>query len=504
MKKIFKITVIFSFLILFIGSCTEDFEEMNTDPNNPVSAPAKNIMVNAIRATGDSFFDDWQGMNNFMSYAGQVTKIQYIDEARYGFREGVVNTAWANYYLLLNDLKKAQEIAKEDENPRMEAAAKTFSVMLWQMATDQWRDIPFTEALQGEDGIITPTYDTQDNIYPALLTMAKEAADQFATATTGNVGGSFDILYGGSVEGWQRFCNSLRLRLAIRISNVSPALAQQHIEEVLGNPTTYPIIDANSWNAQLQWPGASPYKEPWQENSETRDDHGMAETLIDTLLNLSDPRLPVIAKPATATGTYVGFTEGSADDPSSLAGISRMGAYYRDNPEGFTFFFRASESMFIVAEAALNGWNVGTYAASAQDAYEAGITLSMEEHSTSGNAGAYGANITAGDIATYIAQPGVAWTGTAADDRVLIAKQKWIALFKQGQEAWAEQRRTDFPAVAEAPGSPYGTHDRQPFRYPYPLDEQNLNSDNASTYAANVVDNFWGQQMWWDTRTGLN
>jgi hypothetical protein len=104
----------------------------------------------------------------------------------------------------------------------------------------------------------------------------------------------------------------------------------------------------------------------------------------------------------------------------------------------------------------------------------------------------------------YIAQAGIAWN----NDVKQIHLQNWIAIFKQGQEAWAEVRRTDVPVVDMSKGSltpPYGSHNRQPFRYPYPTDEVNLNGLNVEPIiTTEVVDNFWGGKMWWDLRTGVN
>jgi len=82
--------------------------------------------------------------------------------------------------------------------------------------------------------------------------------------------------------------------------------------------------------------------------------------------------------------------------------------------------------------------------------------------------------------------------------------QKWLALFKDGHEAWAESRRTDVPLLPAASGSPFPGHTRPPFRYPYPAEETTLNGANSAASVADVKDNLWGKQMWWDTRTGVN
>ncbi|MCX6235280.1 MAG: SusD/RagB family nutrient-binding outer membrane lipoprotein [Bacteroidetes bacterium] len=493
MKKIFKVNIILVIgFIVTLVSCTKNFEELNTNPNQPNDVPSTNILARVIRYCGDNFFNAWQGMNEMCSFAGQITKIQYVDEARYNFREGVVNNAWTDYYTCQMDLKVIMEKSDAEGAVNMKAAAQTFSCMLWQMCTDQWKDIPYSNALLGLDGITLPTYDSQSDIYFALADKLKEAADLFASGAADALGEG-DILFNGDAAKWQKFCNSLRLRLAIRMSAADGAKAKAIFEEVLGNPGQYPIMASNDDNAFQWWPGSAPYKEPYQEDSQTRDDHGMCDVLINNLLQNNDPRLPVYAHPAYTDGegnpVYRGLDPGAIDGTFRMDTISRIGARFRDDAAGFTPYMRYAEVLFDIAEASFLGWTTGW---TAKDAYEAGVLASMEENGL--DQAAYDA---------YIAQPAIAWN----NDVKQIQLQNWIAIFKQGQEAWAEVRRTDVPVVDMSKGSltpPYGTHNRQPFRYPYPTNEANLNETNVVPFAATIVDNFWGERMWWDKRTGVN
>jgi hypothetical protein len=277
----------------------------------------------------------------------------------------------------------------------------------------------------------------------------------------------------------------LRLRLAIRISGVNNTLAKSTIEEVLGNPTKYPIMGNNDDNAMFWWPGASPYEEPWYVDSKTRDDHAVSDVLVNALKDLSDPRLPVYAIPAKDDGTYKGFTIGAKAQPA-LTSISRIGTKFRKDPAGFSPFMRYAEVMFHVAEAAKKGYTTGT---TAEAAYNKAVTASLLEN-----------EVAAADITAYLA-------GKGKFDNTLdqIYLQEWIALFKQGMEGWSLYRRTGVPKTHYvAPGSAYTGHNSPPFRYPYPANEMTYNKDNASPFVAEVVDNFWGKKMWWDTRTGVN
>lgn len=140
-----------------------------------------------------------------------------------------------------------------------------------------------------------------------------------------------------------------------------------------------------------------------------------------------------------------------------------------------------------IAEAAMLGWNTGT---TAEEAYNKAVRFSMEENSVA-NA----------DIEAYMAGDGK-FTG----DKKQVYYERWIAMFKQGMEGWSLYRRTGIPDnLYPAPGRPanYANHNVPPFRSPYPDKQRNLNSANCAPFDAEVVDNLWGKQMWWDTRTGV-
>lgn len=474
MKFKFKLIIsgVLAGLILF-GACTEEWEDMNTDPNNPTEVPATNLLAYAMRYFADTYYDAWFNMNNTSTYAGHLGKIQYIDEARYFERESVINDQWTYLYYTAMDLENAKAFALKDGNRNLYAAALTFQSLVYQIGTDSWRNMPFTNSIMGGEGVTNPLYDEQETIYPALLDSLKKAGDIFAEGKTTALGDG-DILFNGDIAKWQKFANSLRLRLANRINAVS-ATGAQHMNEVLNNPATYPIMTSNADNAFLYWPGAAPYKEPWAEDAETRDDHALGSYLVDYLIATSDPRLSVYAKPAKSDGQYRGVVPGVTDaNLGSIGQYSRIGAHFRDDVVGFTPFMRYCEVLFIIAE-----YNNDA------NTYEDAIVASMDEY----------------DIDQATAE---SFAATVPFNMSNLYYQKWVSLFKQGHEAWAECRRTDVPVMTAAPGGRFPGHTRPPFRFAYPTDESNLNSTNSDPYVAKVVDRFWGEQMWWDTRTGVN
>ncbi len=485
MKKIIVYIGITGLAVFAQLSCTKDFQEINTNPNNPVVAPTTNVLAYVLETFGASFFDSWGNMNEPETYGGHVGKIQYIDEARYIYRTGTVSSLWNSFYRVSKNAQTIIDQAKLDGTVNMEAVALTFQTYIWQIATDRWRDLPFSEAIRGDEGFITPKYDKQEDIYPVLINQLKTAADLFAQQATDPLG-SGDLLYNGNLTKWRKFCNSLRLRVAIRISNVNPTLSRSIIEEIAANPTKYPVFSSNADNAFFTWTASTPYQEPWYIDFKTRDDHGISKPLVDSLKLLSDPRLAVYAKPAPNDGQYRGVEIGPPGNLPAIGQYSRIGVRYRETPAGFSPFMRYSEVQFILAEAALKGWNTGI---SAVSAYTNGITASLIE------SGINDPTV----ISTYISGPNVAWNGNVKK----IFMQKWLALYKDGHESWAEIRRNDFPLLPAASGSPFPGHNRPPFRYPYPTEETTLNGNNSTSFVADLKDDFWGKKMWWDTRTGV-
>ena len=319
MKKISYIVILFLVSSLFVfESCTKNWVEMNTNPNEPTEAPTTNILAHTIRHYVANNFNDVTDMDEASTYSGHLSKIQYIDESLYRFRESNVNNIWECIYLNVFNLEKIIDIEsdKDNGNPIMKAAAITFRAYIYQMGTDRFKNMPYFEACTSEDdnGTFTPAYDSQEDIYNDLFVQLEAANALFYNPDNIDYDlGNGDILFDNKPEMWQKFCNSLRLRLAIRVSNIAPSIAQTQIETVLGNPSKYPIFGADE-NAFLNWPGVAPYKEPWYSNKvdESRDEHGLANTLIDSLIAYNDPRIAVYAKPL-ANGSYFGGIVGDQD-----------------------------------------------------------------------------------------------------------------------------------------------------------------------------------------------
>lgn len=491
MKNIFKLTTVASLAVsLMLGGCTSNFDEINSDPDALETGAPTNMLGYALRET----MTRQAGFDATEAWAGYIVKIQYMDNYNYLPTNNTYGNKFSNCYrrvVLLDDiLALTEENADELKNIRW--ASRIFKEYLWLLNTDQFGDIPYTDANKVEDGQMKPKYDSQEIIYPAILENLKAIADEMAAGLGSDNIGEGDFLFGGNIQRWQKFCNSLRMRAAMRIVNVAPDLAKSTIEEICQNQAAYPLLETSAENAYFYWQGSSPYFEPYYNDFRTRDDYGMSNIFVNHLKSMNDPRISAIMQPAATDGEYRGFENGALSAPSNIQAISRMGVMYREDPAGFTPLLKSCENYFIMAEAAMRGWNVGI---SAQEAYETAVKLSMDDN-----------GVSAADAETYLANAGK-WDNTL--ERIYM--EEWVALFKENCEAWSLYRRTGYPkeirTSGEYPGKfcSFGTaHNDVPFRMPYPDNEYQYNKENVEAATVDVVDNTWGKQMWWDTRTDVH
>jgi len=488
--------------VLTFSGCTDSFDEINTNPDKPQEVPTTNLLAYVLYYTSYRLYDRWFAMDEPMTFCGYASKMTYIDEARYNFRPGVQDTNWEYLYRILNNVKDIQDRSEYASNYNMLNVANVMEVHLMHIATDRWRDVPYKDAVKIKEGVLQPKYETQEEIYPALLAKLKETADSFASGEGTDNLGEGDLLFNGDVKKWQKYCNSLRLRLAIRISEVSPELAKTTIEEVLGNSTKYPIMESNDDNAFFWWIGTDPnYYEPIADQYRTRKtEYCASDVMVNHLLENNDPRIEVYCTPTSLSQLspgqdgYVedyprfrGYTIGASSNAVANQ-YSIWGYRYGQDLGGFSPYMRVAEPWFIIAEAAMLGWNTGGI--TAEEAYNKAVSYSLEEN-----------GISSADAEAYLSGSGK-FTG----EKEQIWYEQWVAMFKQAMEGWSLYRRTGIPSeLYPAPGRPanYSNHNVPPFRSPYPDKERNLNSANCAQFDVDVVDNLWGKQMWWDTRTGV-
>lgn len=475
-KRLAHWAVLVGLLWAVSGCDTEGLTSINENPNAPTDVPPGFLMANAIQNGVQQTFGAGQMLQHTGIWPQHFVQIQYPDEEQGLVRAARMEGYWRAYYrTALADVETVIAKGVESGTPNIEAVGVIWKAWLYHILTDLWGDVPYSEALQGADNT-TPVYDTQASIYADMLSELTRAVGLLNGAGDGFDSG--DLIYGGDYDAWGLFANSLRMRLAMRMSEVDPATAESEFVAAF-NAGGFTDNGDNAW---LQYPGA-PYENPFYENYLGRDDNGVSATMIDTLLSYNDPRLPLYAERATEDDVYRGHHNGLDDLPAgqSLAFFSRIGNFWRaDGAATPQAIMTYSEVLFLQAEAAERGWIAGSPAAMYTDA----ITANMNLYDAQG-VGPSDAEITA-----YLGQPQVAYTGM--NDIYL---QKWIALWMNGSEAFADWRRTGVPDLEMGADL---SLTRIPVRFTYPDSEQSLNSSNLDAAIARQGGLSLTDLVWWD------
>lgn len=482
MKNYIKLFALLFFLSM-LSACTKDFEEMNTNPNNLTSVPYKTLITNSensILRTYNPILDE------SVSWARYNVRNVYVQDDRYQITGA--NTNFNMYSGHFQNLKQAMEGSEKAKDNNSAAVVKILRVYAFQNLTDLYGDIPYSEALKADDPAnptIYPRYDTQKSIYMDLVTQLK-AANEMITPSA-NIG-SADIIFNGNMMKWKRFCNSLLLRVYMRMSLAEPAVAKAGIEMVAANPDTYPVIISNTTAAFKFWnPADAIYRSPYWMNPVTAktQQNVTSAFMIKFLTDRNDTRLPVYAEPAASSGKFIGLPLGTLGQSTQSLSIMGIKEFRSDNSP--TRILRYSEVLFIYAEAALNGWNVGM---TAKQAYEAAVTASFQEYGLS--------------VGNYLSDPMVNFNG-GAEQRQLIGDQKWAALYPDGNQGWAEVRRTGYPTYVATTEPEGGLFPGKGIilRRPYPYSEAVSNPEAfAAAMAAQpgIISEKFGARLWWDVK----
>lgn len=490
-NKYLKLTVVCLFTLIAYSACDNDFEEINENPNGPVTVPPGLLITGIQEATADELYNTFLGGDMGETWVQHWGKVQYNEEERYNIRPGVNDTFWDRLYARsLKDAQVMYDLAKEADNKNIQGVALVMRSYVYSILTDAYGAIPYTEALQAEEGNSSPAYDKQDVIYPALIDSLEVAAALLAPGN-GEIPAAQDLMYGGDPVLWEKFANSLRVRLLMRISYATDVSAELQSVVSGGN-----LFSSNADEAKLVFRETNPNANPvWNTVVFTnRLEWKVNQTLVQKLQELSDPRLPVYAQP-NEDDEYRGVAPGIDNPVESgfgYANVSPIGEFFLQ-PDAPGYFLSYSELNFLLAEAAKRGLITGGDAL-AEEYYNEGITASFETYN--GFVPEEGDPVSL-DAEAYLSQSGVAYSAATALQQIGV--QNWIALFGQGFEAWTEWRRTGFPALSPAL-DPIGI-ETIPTRYPYPTNEQTLNNANYSEAVSNLEggDNLTSE-VWWDKK----
>lgn len=522
--------LILSLASSFVMSCTSGFEEMNKNPL-VVNETTPDLLLPVMEHYGYQVGNgEYQRANLLYS----ALYCQYVANVSANFTSGnyLYNSSWAErgfwtpyYQKVLKNFREAEKLlASNGQYEDMYQIMRILTASVTMRQTDVFGDIPYFGAGYGDTQVV---YDSQSVIYDDVFKSLKEAVDLLKQKRKDQSKyGKEDLIYQGNVDKWIKFGNSLRLRAAIRLSYVDQAKAKSEGEAALKEL----MMESNADNAQVITQTIGLNGNPFIQNS-YRNEFRASETMINMLTQnstVSDPRLPLILG---KTQAWMDGVEGAQEYKGLPNGLATSDVtrpeydFYHNSPYwgymwGFTWndkgfggksakpngkivipvvIMNYAEVCFLKAEAALRGWSG---AGSAKDNYNAGIQASIDEMRTYAPKGSY---TTENDM-TYCSTGWVKWDAAADFEEALkrIITQKWIAVFPNAVEAWAEFRRTGYPELTpiryslEATIKPENGEFIKKLRY---VDNElinngiNVNNPNLNGGKGDGVN----VRVWWDT-----
>ena len=481
-----KITILSIALVsaLIIGGCSK-FEQINTNPDKTTMGNSGMLATGLLRTmttcagNGDN--------KNFVTDDFLSKYIAWTESSDIDLMFNKLNNAsFGDITELVNATKMVEAAPTEGLKKSYEGLAHFVRVMTFFNATMRVGDIPYSEAVKGEEGIYFPKYDTQKDVFLGMLDELDQADKLFAEGDDF----SGDYLYGGDCDKWRKACNVLQLKLLINLykkSGDADVNLKARFADVLKRPLFTSIDD----NLQVVWSEKAGQKYPYAReiNSFTAYDQ-VSDLMINKLKELKDYRVFAYASPtpnstdAAAWESYNGVNpcqhSSAIISDVSTGNVSGLNSRYEDKVGNEpTFFVSYQEMNFILAEAAARGF----ISASAEAYYNEGIRSSMEFTAKYSKGWVpESREMTSDYINSYLASPEVKFASTLDAQVEQIIWQKYITTFLQTPyNGFFEYRRTGVPNIPIDPGSNKNDpSDKMPLRWMYPTAETNYNMENVS------------------------
>jgi len=489
MKKLFNFITIIALVGLTLSSCSRiDFGDINRDETVPVNADIDALMRGAMSnfaTNGGRVY-----YSNASLYAQYQSQTTYTQEQRYVQYQG----SWYSYYIRqLNGLKV---IANTTEDVRgatdnMRAIAELMSVFIYKRITDTFGDVPYYDALQTVDDL-TPSYTPQRDIYKDLISRAKAARDLLnPDAFTPDA--ATDIYYGGDIYKWGKFANSLIMALSIQLSNTDLAgEAEAAFNEALNN--SYGVIEENADNMVFVPDVAGGLDNPISRSRAA--DFNVTKELTDALKGNPGPWGAGMEDPKNVTSNHTYDQRVEAYTSSGGDGLPFGYTSYTYTADSMNDTYDSPSSPFTLFSAAYTWLNRAEGALiynSGEDKEEMlteGIKRSYEAAGLDTAAGEAYAAARVADANDPAVAPGE-WAQ-------VIGEEKWFALFPDGYAAWAEQRRTGWPALQPAPHAVNGGV--IPHRMLYPDNSKNVNPEGwaQGVQGLSPAEDLNTSKIWWE------
>lgn len=479
MKNILKISLVCASIGLGLSSCQSDLTSLNDDPKHPSVLPSENLLATALYQSSYYMDNPSVNFNNYRFFTQQWAETQYPDETQYNLvtRNQPRNHFNRMYVYSLNNLRQAKtnlknEVDTDDVRANKLATLEIEEIFIWENLVDTYGDIPYSETFK-PDEILTPKYDDAKIIYIDLIKRINDVIATIKPSVKGYIpiGGDYsgDLVYSGDMVKWTKFANSIKLRLGINLADIDPALSKTTVESAIAGG----VISSDAEAYKFKYDGNT-FSNPVFDNlvASNRNDFLPSQLVVNTMSNLSDPRMDVWF--TKVGGVYKGGVFGELNDP--YTSFSQLGPYFRSATTASNLLSYV-EVAFLKAEAAARGYTAGGTAA---DLYGTAVTASMNENGV-------GSVITT----TYLA----ANPYNAADWKKSIGVQAWIALFNRGFASWNFTRRLDNPILVNPPKSNLSS---VPYRMPYSDQEYVLNGANVNAAASKIGGDKATTKLFWD------
>ncbi|MBL3549307.1 SusD/RagB family nutrient-binding outer membrane lipoprotein [Chryseobacterium sp. KMC2] len=517
LNKLNKI-VFYSLLIGITVSCNDEnyAEDFNKDQYGIYTANYKSLLAGAIMNFGQNAGERSNAYLMmpvlFSQYQSQVV---YTTEQTYGDTPGTWGRYYTNQIANLNAIISAysnnpsSEILLQGSAENMIGVSKIFRAIIMKRVTDTYGDAPFSEATQATSGILLPKYDKQQTVYESIIADLKSGRDMLNSSSTSPIG---DILYYGDVNKWKKLANSVLLQATLQLSKKYPSAtgyAATEFNSALSNSAG--VIETVADEAWFTISPTNSYPNPYSDFRSA--DYRISRELVESLKGSSnifnktsnhtpDTRLTLYANSGTMSAVGLPYGYNSNDLAAagySTSGVTTVNVKFRSNSSpinlmtaGYTYLNRA--------EAAAKGWTGEIVS----NVLSKGIILNyntLDDHyvlnaNPSGSSNPFGGTKITPNAAAY-AGARVADIVTFGAERV-IGEEKWIALFMNGFDAWAEFRRTGYPALLPAPSAVNGGV--IPRRIRYPIEEVNFNNSNylKGVQGLSPAEDKNTSKVWWD------
>ena len=458
-----------------------DFQKVNTNEfellpeeglmdgisiGGPITAMQKCVFPVGTQADGTSVANRYQTAYNLAAdcwsgYFGQNNNWGGPNNLNYFLKDGWVASSYTESYSTVVPLWQDLKGKTETQFPEVFALAQILKISAWHKATDMFGPIPYKEAGKG---LITVPYDSQEEVYKAMfkeLSDAIEVLTKYADNGNSKLLPNADAVYAGDVHKWVVYANSLMLRLAMRVYYADAALSKKYALQAVNH--SYGVMKTKDDEAKMERGASLEFKNNLDVLINQYNECRMGSSMLAYLGGYQDPRLPKYFNTSTVSqavtvgtyGKYSGVPTGHDVSSNDAFRDSSRPAITSTTP---TYWMRASEVYFLLAEAALHGFAVG---GTAESLYEKGIEMSFEENGIASSEvadymssglkpSAYSFHLTNPSVnvdAPAVTQATTEWCGTDEEKLEKIMIQKWIALYPNGQEAWTEYRRTGYPKL---------------------------------------------------------